>query len=105
MILRIWRGRADPARADAYPRHFHEHVVPDLRGVTGFLGAHLVQRDRGDHIEFTVLTRWASMEAIRAFAGDRVSTAVVEPDAVAALKDYDTEVEHHEVLQEVDAGA
>ena len=105
MILRIWRGRAEPDRADAYPRHFHEQVVPDLRDVAGFLGAHLVQRDVGDDIEFTVLTRWASMEAIQAFAGDRVSTAVVEPGAVAALRDYDTEVEHHEVVQEVDAGA
>jgi heme-degrading monooxygenase HmoA len=105
MILRVFRGRAERARADAYPRHFHERVVPDLRGVAGFLGAHLMQRDLGDDIEFTVLTRWASMEAIRTFAGDRVSTAVVEPGAVAALKDYDTEVEHHEVLQEVEAGA
>ena len=104
MILRIWRGRADRARADAYPRHFREHVVPDLRGVAGFLGAHLVRRDLGDGIEFTVLTRWASMEAIRAFAGDHVSTAVVEPGAVAALENYDTEVEHHEVLQDVGAG-
>jgi heme-degrading monooxygenase HmoA len=101
MILRVWRGRADRARADAYPRHFREQVVPDLRDVTGFLGAHLVQRDLADAIEFTVLTRWASMDAIRAFAGDRVSTAVVEPGAVAALVDYDTEVEHHEVVQEV----
>ena len=44
MILRIWRGRADHARADVYPRHFREQVVPDLLKVDGFLGAHLVRR-------------------------------------------------------------
>jgi heme-degrading monooxygenase HmoA len=103
MIIRIWRGRADRARADAYPRHFREQVVPDLRRVPGFLGAHLVRHDRGDGIEFTVLTRWASLDAIRDFAGDRFSTAVVEPGAVAALEDYDTHVEHHEVVEAVEA--
>jgi heme-degrading monooxygenase HmoA len=103
MIVRIWRGRADRARADAYPRHFRDHVVPDLRRVPGFLGAHLARRDHGDGIEFTVLTRWASMEAIRAFAGDHVTTAVVEPGAVAALTDYDAQVEHHEVVEAVEA--
>ena len=101
MILRIWRGRAAVTRADAYPRHFRERVVPDLGRVPGFLGAHLARRDLGDDVEFTVVTRWTSMDAIRDFAGDDVAVAVVEPGAVAALEDYDTEVEHHEVLEDV----
>lgn len=104
MILRIWRGRADAARADAYPRHFRERVMPDLARVPGFLGAHLARRDVGGGIEFTVLTRWSSMGAIRAFAGDDVSVAVVEPGAVAALTDHDTVVEHLEVLEDVQPG-
>jgi hypothetical protein len=41
------------------------------------------------------------MDAIRRFAGDSISQAVVEPAAVSALKDYDTHVEHHEVVEEV----
>jgi heme-degrading monooxygenase HmoA len=101
MIVRVWRGRADPDRADAYPRHFREQVAPDLRSIPGFVGAHLVRRDRDGDIEYTVLTRWSSMDAIRRFAGDSISQAVVEPAAVSALKDYDTHVEHHEVVEEV----
>jgi hypothetical protein len=51
-------------------------------------------------VEFLVLTRWASMDAIRAFAGDDVGRAVVEPDAIAALVSFDRTVRHYELLQE-----
>jgi heme-degrading monooxygenase HmoA len=101
MIIRAWRGRASQARSDAYPKHFREAVVPDLRDVPGFLGAHLSRRAVGDRVEFLVLTRWHSMEAIRAFAGPAVDRAVVEPGAVAALDDFDDSVRHYEVLEEV----
>jgi len=49
-------------------------------------------------VEFLVLTRWTSMEAIRAFAGPNPERAVVEPGAIAALTAYDEEVRHYEVL-------
>ena len=101
MIIRAWRGRASPARSDAYPKHFREAVVPDLRNVPGFLGAHLSQRRDGDRVEFLVLTRWESMEAIRPFAGPDVDNAVVEPGAVAALDDFDATVRHYDVIEEV----
>jgi heme-degrading monooxygenase HmoA len=101
MIIREWRGRASAPRADAYPRHFREAVVPELRNVSGFLGAQLSRRRIGDKVEFLVLTRWRSMDAIRAFAGASVDRAVVEPGAIAALTDFDATVQHYEVLEEV----
>jgi heme-degrading monooxygenase HmoA len=101
MIIRAWRGRASPASSDAYPKHFRDAVVPELRAVPGFLGAQLSQRAIGDKVEFLVLTRWQSMEAVHAFAGAAVDKAVVEPGAVAALDDFDETVRHYEVLEEV----
>jgi len=101
MIIREWRGRADPARADAYPKHFRERVVPELRGLPGFVGAHLTRREHDGKVEYLVLTRWRSIDAIRAFAGPEPSKAVVEPGAVAALSDYDPTVQHYEVVEEV----
>jgi hypothetical protein len=47
-----------------------------------------------------VLTRWKSMDAIRAFAGSEIDNAVVEPGAVAALIDFDAKVQHYEVIEE-----
>src|SRR3569833_3390169 len=103
MIIREWRGRADASRADAYPKHFRDNVVPELRGVPGFAGAHLVRRTAGGRVEFVVLTRWRSMEAIRAFACADVEKAVVEPGAVAALIDFDAHVRRGEVIESVEA--
>ena len=103
MVIREWRGRADTANKDAYARHFRERVLPELHGVPGFLGAHLSRREMNGRVEYLVLTRWQSMDAIRAFAGADVSRAVVEPGAVAALTDYDDRVGHYEVVEVVEA--
>jgi heme-degrading monooxygenase HmoA len=101
VIIREWRGRADPARAGAYPKHFRDNVVPELRHLPGFLGAHLARRLIEGAIEYVVLTRWLSMESIKAFAGDEIDKAVVEPGAVAALIDFDDFVRHYEVVEDV----
>lgn len=101
MIIREWRGRTEPARADAYPHHFRTVVVHELQRVPGFLGAYLTQHGAGALVEFVVMTRWESMDAIRAFAGTAPENAVVEPGAVAALSSYDSTVRHYEVIEEV----
>ena len=99
MIIREWRGRASQPNEAAYPTHFRTIVVPELRQVPGFLGADLSQRQINDKIEYLVLTRWESMEAVRGFAGDDIAKAVVEPGAVAALTDFDDSVQHYEVIE------
>lgn len=101
MIIREWRGRAALSNAEAYPRHFRMNVVPDLRQVPGFLGAYLSRRELDDKIEFLVLTKWHSMDAIRAFAGSDFAKAVVEPGAIAALIDFDERVQHYETIEHV----
>jgi len=103
VIIREWRGRAALAKAEDYPAHFRRTVLPELLGIDGFCGAHLSRRLLSDQIEFLVLTRWQSMDAIRAFAGEDVEHAVVEPGAVAALTDFDAHVRHYEVLEDVSA--
>ena len=98
MIVRAWRGRAAKDNL-AYVDHFRRNVMPALREIEGFLGASLLREERADEIEFLVLSRWVSMDAVRAFAGADASRAVVEPDAVAALRDYDRTVHHYEVVE------
>ena len=100
MIVRAWRGLASPANPTAYPDHFRRSVLPELRRIEGFLGATLLRREKAGAIEFLVLSRWASMDAIRRFAGADVDKAVVEPEAIAVLSDYDRTVLHYEVVEE-----
>lgn len=102
MIIREWRGRADASNAEAYVEHFRSKVAGELESLDGFQGADLIRRSLGEKtIEYTVLSRWESMEAIRLFAGDNPSRAVVEPGAVAALADFDETVVHHQVIVQV----
>jgi len=99
VIIREWRGRAAKSNPEAYPHHFRSNVMPELRQLPGFLGAHLCRRHLGERIEFLVLTKWQSMDAIRAFAGDDAGKAIVEPDGVAALVDFDDRVQHYETIE------
>ena len=101
MIIREWRGRAAESSPEAYPTHFRSNVIPELRELPGFLGAHLCRRNLGQKIEFLVLTKWQSMDAIRAFAGDDAGKAIVEPGGVAALVDFDDRVQHYEAIEDI----
>ena len=97
MIARLWRGRAVPAKADEYFRHFTETVAPALEDLAGHRGAWLLRREIDGVIEFTAVTLWESRAAIEAFTGPDIDKAVVEPEARAALADFDDVVSHYDV--------
>jgi mannose-6-phosphate isomerase-like protein (cupin superfamily) len=99
MIARRWRAWADgTANANAYAEHFERSVRPRLESTGGFVDA-TVERveDDGGRTEIVVVTRWESIDAVRAFAGDDVEAAVVEPDARALLAEVDERVRHVEL--------
>ena len=98
-IARLWTCRADRRDPDAYPRHFRDKVLPELDAIPGFLGAMLMRRDDGDAIEYTVLTRWVSMDVIKRFTGGELEKAVVHEEIRPALVSYDKTVRHSEILE------
>ena len=100
MFVRSWSARATPEGAESYRRHFENDVLPSLRAIAGQRGALLLSRADGAEAELVVLTFWDSMDAIRAFAGTAATTAVVAPEARAALKGYDREVRIFEALMD-----
>jgi mannose-6-phosphate isomerase-like protein (cupin superfamily) len=98
VIARRWTARAEgSAQADAYVAHFERTVRPHLKSTEGFLAATVERIRDDDGIEIVVVTRWASMDAIRAFAGEDIDLAVVEPEARAVLSRFDTRVRHIEL--------
>ena len=101
MIIREWRARAASSTAEAYPAYLRANLLPELRKLPGFLGASLSRRKIDEKIEFLVLTRWRSLDAIRGFAGNDIAKAVVEPEAAAALLDFDANVQHYDVVEDV----
>jgi hypothetical protein len=98
MILRMWRGRADPANADAYIRHARQRVFPTLTKSHGYRGAYILRRILDATAEVVVVTFWESMAAVRQFAGTHPEKAVVEPEAKAVLSDFDRVVRHFEIV-------
>jgi mannose-6-phosphate isomerase-like protein (cupin superfamily) len=83
--------------ADAYCAYFDGTVRPQLEGIDGFLGASLERVEHDPGIEIVVVTRWRSLDAIRAFAGEDVEVSVVEPEARAVLASFDGRVRHIEL--------
>ena len=97
MIVRIWRGQAAAANADAYQRHVVDRVYPSLREIAGHRGSFLLRRQTGQQIEFLAVTLWESPTTIRDFAGDDIEIAVVEPEARAVLAEFDSFARHYEL--------
>lgn len=103
-VLRLWRGRATVPKAADYVRHATQTVFPEVQSLPGHRGAYLLRRSVGDGVEFTVLTLWDSMDAVRGFAGADPERAVVEPAARSALSDFDETVTHYEVVARTGKG-
>jgi heme-degrading monooxygenase HmoA len=100
MTVRTWSATADAEGAGSYSRYFTGTLLPELRKLPGFAGAYLLRRDLdGDGtVELTTHTFWESPEAIRAFAGDDITVAIVEPEAQTMLLDFDRTVTHRGIV-------
>ena len=95
MITRLWRGWTTTANADAYERFLLSELFPAMRDIDGFQGADVLRRRVGDgEVAFVTLTRFASLDAIRAFAGDDPEVPVLEPQALVLLSRYDERAQH-----------
>ncbi|MFC7620198.1 antibiotic biosynthesis monooxygenase family protein [Microlunatus sp. GCM10028923] len=102
MIARIWSGWAPAASADDYQRHYTSAVREHLAEVPGFRGARLLRRQVGDEVQFTSITYFDDLDAVRGFAGAGYQQAVVEPAARRALSRWDETVSHHEVAATIE---
>ncbi|HJZ71050.1 MAG TPA: antibiotic biosynthesis monooxygenase [Vicinamibacterales bacterium] len=98
MIERVWSARTTREGAAAYAEHFRETVLPELAAIDGYHGARLLEREHAGGVEVVVVTRWRSLEAIRAFAGNELERAVVHDAAAALFTDYDRRVRHYGVV-------
>ena len=98
MIMRIWRGWTSKANAATYEGLLRSEIVPGIlaRNVPGFLGIALLRREIAEEVEFATLMRFASIDAVKAFAGEDHEVAVVPPKARAVLERFDERSQHYE---------
>jgi heme-degrading monooxygenase HmoA len=100
VIARIWKGVVRLADADDYADHIRRTGFAQYADTPGNLGAWMLRRDEEDRTEFITLSFWASREAIRAFAGDDIETAVLYPEDERYLIGGDSTINHYEVVDE-----
>jgi heme-degrading monooxygenase HmoA len=98
MISRHWRGLAKPQHADEYVAHLMHETFPTLAAIPGFVAASILRRDVDRGVEFLVVTRWTSLQAIEQFAGRDAEVAVVPEKVHQMMIDYDRSVRHYEVV-------
>ena len=99
MISRQWRGVARKSDANRHVAHLRTETFPQLAGIRGFIDASILRRDTTEGVEFLIVTRWESLEAIRKFAGENVERAVVPENVQAMMVRYDQTVAHYEAVE------
>ena len=97
MIARIWSGAVRSEDGDAYAAYIGETGLAGYLATPGNRGAWLLRREVGERTEFVAFTLWDSLDAIHAFAGDDVETAVYYPEDDRYLVERDEKVKHYEV--------
>ena len=99
MICRVWHGWTKPLNADAYERLLKEEIFEGIarRKIDGYRGIQLLRQDQEMEIEFVTMMWFTSLEAVRAFAGDDITRAVVPAKAQALLSRYDDRSAHYDV--------
>ena len=98
MIARTWRGWVRSEDRAAYAAYVEETGMAQYRRTPGNVAAHLLTRDLGDgRAEVVTVSLWASLDDVRAFAGDDVEAAVFYPEDDRYLVDRERTVTHYEV--------
>ena len=100
MIARVWHGWTSQGSADAYERHLRTTVLPGIRRVKGYRGAHLFRRPDGEEVEFVAITYFESLDAVRGFAGSDYEAAVISEEAGRLLSRYEKRAKHYTVVLE-----
>ncbi len=97
MIARHWRGWTKPNDADAYEELLTQTVLPGLSNIDGYRGGYVLRRDGLEESEFVVINFFASLDAVRRFAGADYATPVFEPQAKKLLSRFEPTAMHYMV--------
>jgi heme-degrading monooxygenase HmoA len=98
VISRQWRGVARSERAQDYIRHLRTETFPALRKIPGFVDASILSRTRATGVEFQIITRWDSIDAIVKFAGTDPEASVVPAQVMEMMIEFDPRAKHFEIV-------
>ena len=100
-IIRIWHRWTSFDNASAYEKLLKTEVFDGIfdNKLSGFNGIELAQKRVAEEVAFVTVMWFASIEHIKAFAGEAYETAYVPPAARAIFKRIDPLAKHYRVLE------
>jgi heme-degrading monooxygenase HmoA len=98
MIARIWQGETNVDLMEAYTDFLERTAVEDYRSVTGNQGLVFFRRLNGEKAEFTLISYWESLDAVKNFAGEDYEKAKYYPEDKKFLLSFAPRVVHYEVF-------
>jgi hypothetical protein len=99
MIERHWKGVTKPENSDKYVQHLLDETFPALSAIEGFKTASVLKRNTELGVEFLIVTKWESMEAIKKFAGENAEISVVPLKVQKMMVTFDRKVCHYVVAE------
>jgi heme-degrading monooxygenase HmoA len=97
VIARIWQGAVRREDGDAYAEYLQETGVQGYAQTPGNCCVQMLRREVGDRCEFTLVTLWDSLDAVKAFAGDNYERAIFYPEDDRFLIERDRTSSHWDV--------
>ena len=98
MIARIWRGSTCEVDKDTYFEYLQKTGLKEYASIPGNQGVWTLRRVHDGKSEFTLISLWDSLDAIKAFAGPDYENAVYYPEDDKFLVERGPRVTHYEVL-------
>ena len=98
VVARMWHGRVSAARREEYRRYLIESGIRQLEKIPGNLGADVLERTADGVAEFTVISYWPSLDAIRAYAGADIEKTHNLPRDPEFLLELEPHVRHFDVV-------
>ena len=98
MIVRMWHGRVETAKAESYREFLTKRAIPDYKSVAGNISVHILERKENEITHFITMTFWEDMEVIKGFAGENPEVAKYYPEDRDFLLEFEPTVVHYQVV-------
>lgn len=100
MIARVWHGRTNLDKADAYFEYCKSTHLPAYESVPGNLGVFILRRVEEHIVHFLVFSLWENMDAVHRFSGPDESHPHYMKHDKDFLMEFEPMVYHYDVYAE-----
>jgi heme-degrading monooxygenase HmoA len=97
MIIRVFRPRVQPGKQEEFERFLRETAIPFVSGHEGLVAQHVCRPTAASPDEFVYVAVWRDLEALRNFAGEDWTKAVIDPGEEHMLRE--TFLSHYESVE------